>query len=159
MLVEHLCQADMIEQYADDKWINLPWRNPVTNERITDDTGKRTNVGLYNYNLISLLYNQGNNAYNDYGVVGANNMYREPLIPFAVKRVKDTGTAAYKFDDRNETKYEHVKLVSEVVPDFDDDSPLAITIATSYGQYEASSKGGKITLNGKPFNFKMTNER
>jgi hypothetical protein len=157
MLVAHLCDEDMIEQYADDKWVYLPWRNPVTNERSTMDTGKRTNVGFYNYNLTTLFYNKGSNAYNDYATGGANNMYREPLIPFAVKRVKDTGSAAYKFDDKNGTKYQHVKLVSEVVPDFAIDSPNTVAIESSYVQYKASSTKGQITLNGKPFDFKMTN--
>ena len=158
MLVAHLCDADMIAEYADDKWIYQPWRNPVTNERSTEDTGKRTNVGLYLNNLASLFYDQGNNAYNDYSFTGANNMYREPLIPFAVKRVKDTGSAAYKFDDKNGTKYQHVKLVSEVVPDFANDSPNTVAIDSSYGLYKASSTNGQITLNGKPFDFKMTNK-
>ena len=75
-----------------------------------------------------------------------------------MKRVKDTGSAAYKFDDRNGTKYQHVKLVSEVVLDFANDIPNTMAIDSSYGLYKASSTNGQITLNGKPFDFKMTNK-
>ena len=88
--------------------------------------------------------------------IGAvTNMYREPLIPFAVKRVKDTGAPASSFEDG--TRFNHVSLSQDYYTEdvFDAMDTYGLGRLLLYFPY---AQTGGITLNGKPWDFKISNK-
>ena len=155
MKYSDLSDPEVISAYADDIWVKLPWYNPVTDEEITDFTGKLQPDEENTFGPEMCIYNETfHSLYTTLNKMIPKNMYREPLIAFAVKRVKDTGYQDYAFEDG--TRYNHVSLekdYSEFPPKDDVDAKLNIIFS-----YPTSVNNGFITLNGKPFDFKVTNK-
>lgn len=157
MMYDDLADSEIIRKYADDRWVKLPWFDPVTDKEVTKAVGKRQPDETNDWGLSTLIYNATlHKLYTDLNRIGAvTNMYREPLIPFAVKRVKDTGAPASSFEDG--TRFNHVSLSQDYYTEdvFDAMDTYGLGRLLLYFPY--AQKGG-ITLNGKPWDFKISNK-
>ena len=147
-----------IDQYAEDEWVYRPWFNPVAGEVYADARlGKRKKPDIFT-DVSHVYYSSvAHNPYSSTNLTAVTNMYYEPLIPFAVKRVKDEGYASNYFEDN--TEYTHVSLAKDYISgDFVllDDQMDSFGLKHILQYYKFKSSG--ITLNGKPFDFKINNK-
>ena len=150
MYVDDLVDEEMIRQYADDKWVYLPWYDLKTGERLASK-GKRTEEECANFpSPWAYLYTKG--ASTLYKNCEQVNMYREPLYIFTVKRVKDVGKPSVAFEDG--TKYTNTSLTR--IPEFSYDEPNIYSLRHIH--YNIYLQLGNITLNGQPYDFKLTNK-
>lgn len=112
MLLSDLGDASIISTYNRDRWVTLPWHEYATNSR-TPSPGYRTQTENVS-DLARFAYVSGR-SYRD--GTGPTNMYREPLVAFAVKRVADDGSeGTLAFDDG--TKFTHECIGHKVNPDY-----------------------------------------
>jgi hypothetical protein len=158
MRFEDLGDPDMISSYNKDKWVTLPWHDIYTKSRTTDNTGPRTATmpvqedDRYAFYLVS----GRNDQYKD--IFPANltmptNMYREPLIAFAVHRVWDAGVKSTRFEDSNETFTEY-SMMKDTNPSFAEDETGATSLISDvYIKYCLDD----IFLNGEKWQFRMDN--
>jgi hypothetical protein len=97
-----------------------------------------------------LIYKRGESVLTS--LVKPANMYREPLIIFAVKRVRDNGVKATSFDDG--IKFSEYKMMKEIDADFaDDDQRVTNRISEVYQQCSPDV----IFLEEKNWQFGMDN--
>ncbi len=151
MTLKDLGDEATINSNNADKWVTLPWVDysvePIV-RTITQNTGKRTtteNVA----DLSRFIYQSGRKAH--LGTIPAN-MYREPLVAFAVKRVKDNGLPAQKFEDG--TTFSHLSIQTEINEIFQDDWNGFEASSSTYDTY----KDTRIYLNDKAgFSFGLSN--
>ena len=142
MLLSHLGDSACVMNYNKDKWVYQPWFDIATSKRVTHTTkngkveyynaGPRTYV-LSNNNIAieKFIYKRGESVLTS--LVQPANMYREPLIIFAVKRVRDNGVKATSFDDG--IKFSEYKMMKEIDEDFADDDPrVTDRISDTYQQ-------------------------
>ena len=110
MKLADLGNADMIAAHNKDKWVSLPWVDYQTRNRITENTGPRTQTEDVSgtLGLNRFIYTPGRSVQD--GTAPAN-MYREPIIAFAVKRVRDEGRKATQFDDN--LKFREYKMMRD----------------------------------------------
>ncbi len=149
MKLADLADQNLINQYSKDQWVYRPWYDFANRRNVLDYTGPRT--ATETLTPASRFLYQNNRS-----VLTGNmpaNMYREPIVPFAVKRAKDTGTAAATFEDG--TKIKPVKLLKELDASFCRDEPnpsvqayLAYLAYTNYGLF----------CNGEFYEFGMNNK-
>jgi hypothetical protein len=146
MKLADLGNADIIKANNKDQWVSLPWVDFATRKRITDNTGPRTQTENVS-NLQRFVYTKGRSAQD--GTVPAN-MYREPIIAFAVERVRDDGRKVSQFDDKLEFReYKMMRDEYEV-----DEEDIYISSAKdSYSNYCSRS----IFLENKNWKFGMAN--
>ena len=102
MLLSDLADQSKVDTYsAYDEWIYLPWAeldiSKVFPPMVTATTGPRTDTEDLT-DLMRLIYESGRKYTDAEGTVPFD-MYRDPLVPFAVKRVKDTRQPLSAFDD------------------------------------------------------------
>jgi hypothetical protein len=79
-------------------------------------------------------------------------MYREPLILFAVKRVRDNGVKATSFDD--DIEFSEYKMMRDIDMDFADDDPRVTNLISDV--YQQCSQD-VIFLEEKNWQFGMDN--
>ena len=103
MLLEDLADLSVIRAYNKDRWVTCPWYNPQTSER-TPPPGYLTTT--QNVGPARFFYQAGRTYLNG----APTNMYREPIIVFAVKRLIDPGREVHRFIDG--TTFEKVHYVS-----------------------------------------------
>ena len=156
MLYEDLQKSETISLYAEDEWVYLPWFNPVTGQKVTDHIGKRPNYetnGGYHECIYDSKYHT---LYSQLSNQAPTNMYREPLIAFAVKRVKDTGNPSKAFEDG--TSFSHISLSQDYYVDkpFDMEDVRGLARLQLYSAYV--NKVDYITLNDEDYDFKITNK-
>lgn len=152
MRLSDLADKSMISQHAASPWVTLPWRDPVANQTSTDNTGKRTTVEAVKP-LSRFIYQAGRHV--SKGNAPAN-MYREPLIAFAVKRVKDQGKVNYFFEDR--TRLTHVSLMAPYSFELSEDAFNPV-LNLAVNPYPIYLEGGMITVNGtKVYDFGFNNK-
>ena len=146
MKLADLGNADIIKANNKDQWVSLPWVDFATRKRITDNTGPRTQTENVS-DLQRFVYTKGRSAQD--GTVPAN-MYREPIIAFAVERVRDDGRKVSQFDDKLEFReYKMMRDEYEV-----DEEDIYINSAKdSYSNYCSRS----IFLENKNWKFGMAN--
>ncbi|MBR4898022.1 MAG: hypothetical protein IKZ48_04470 [Prevotella sp.] len=162
MLLNHLGDSAYVNnKYNEDKWVYQPWFDIATSKIVTYTTkngkveyynaGPRTYVmGAYNLEINQLIYKRGESVLTS--LVQPANMYREPLILFAVKRVRDNGVKATSFDDGIE--FSEYKMMKEIDDDFADDDPRVTNrISDTYQQYSPD----RIFLEEKNWQFGMAN--
>lgn len=155
MQLDHLGNKGMIMACADDKWVNLPWHNPETDEQVAS-SGKRKpeTADKFKGDVLWNCYTHGSTIFNHQM---PTNMYNEPLYLIAVKRVKDIGKYSKAFEDG--TTYEHVSLVRDALSDFQDVvNDIPNLDENLYLRYENYLNAGNITLNGNRYDFKFTNK-
>ena len=80
------------------------------------------------------------------------NMYREPIVVFAVKRVKDDGSEIMFFDDG--TPFKRVHLMTDEDPDLFDETYLSGVTWDVYDQYHH-----QMYLNDKLYDWGMNNAK
>ena len=102
MLLSDLADQSKVDTYsAYDEWIYLPWAELDVSKgflpMVTATTGPRTDTEDLT-DLMRLIYESGRKYTDAEGTVPFD-MYRDPLVPFAVKRVKDTRQPLSAFDD------------------------------------------------------------
>ena len=102
MLLSDLADQSKVDTYsAYDEWIYLPWAELDISKAfppmVTATTGPRTDTEDLT-DLMRLIYESGRKYTDAEGTVPFD-MYRDPLVPFAVKRVKDTRQPLSAFDD------------------------------------------------------------
>lgn len=117
MLLSDLADQNKVNTFNQDKWPNLPWSDIYTPgspvpTMITATTGPRTDTEDLT-DLMRLIYQPGC-SYKE-GIVPFD-MYRDPLVPFAVKRIKDTKEPASSFDDN--TPFYHWSRMYNVNHDY-----------------------------------------
>ena len=155
MQLDHLVSKGMIMAYADDKWVNLPWHNPETDEQVAS-SGKRKpeTADELRGGVLRNCYTHGYTIFNHQM---PTNMYNEPLYLIAVKRVKDIGMYSKAFEDG--TTFEPVSLVRDALRDYQDVvNDIPNTGENLYLRYENYLNAGSITLNGSRYDFKFTNK-
>ena len=139
--------ADILA-YNEDRWVLLPWWTIGTKERTPSPGYLKKTQRLDN--LYNFLY-----APNRSFLEGTcpTNMYREPLVVFAAKRVLDTGTEARAFEDG--TRIKKLSLLSELDPDlFDDNDVINRFIMDVYAKTKY-----QMFLNDKSYDWGMNNEK
>ena len=148
MLLKHLADVECVEKYKADKWVSYPWYIIETNQTSDKNVGPRNDKGTDR--LEDLLYSRGYLA-----VKGKTktNMYREPLLVFAVKRVRDSGVKATRFEDGVAfTELNMMKAVDK--EDYEADIPsVTDKISGTYKEYSP----GRIFLEEKSWKFGMAN--
>ena len=161
MMLTDMGDSVMVSKYADDQWVYLPWFNPLTGATITAYTGMRDADILDNTDPFSYIYSPVNNEL--YSIANPfinKNMYREPLIPFAVKRVADTGNRGSAFEDG--TKFTEVSVAKDYIgyPFDTDDGDFVYGFALNMLlHYENCLNRGRCTLNGgERFGFTLSNQ-
>ena len=150
MTLNDLADQNIVNTYNKDTWVNLVWNDWVNKQKISTNIGPRTQVEEISP-LSRFIYQKGRNAIA--GTVPAN-MYREPIIPFAVKRVFDEGRFSEAFEDG--TAFTHVSLLQTALDGLDADEETAF-IAATLGAY-VTYAGKLMTLNLEPYYFKMDNK-
>ena len=155
MLLTQIADSTYIKKYREDQWVYQPWIDIATGQTSTKYTGPRsTKKGTIpsekSFNIENLIYKKGYSVLN--GMV-TTNMYREPIIAFAVKRVRDNGVKVNRFDDDVEfTEYKMMREIDE--EDFGLDEPqMNDRILNTYQQYS----GHRIFLEEKNWPFGMAN--
>ena len=148
MKLNDLLDNSIIAANNRDKWVSLPWYNILTQERITANTGPRTTTENVQ-NLSRFIYENGRSVLE--GTAPAN-MYREPIIAFAVKRVRDTGAKATEFEDK--VAFTEYKMMKDMDEDFlEDDYNCTSRMSTVYNTVNSD----RIFLEGKNWKFGMAN--
>ncbi len=150
MTLSDLDDQSIINSYNKDKWVYNTWYNYMTDTSIKDNTGPRTSRENFNNDYSHFLYKKGRNA--PAGTIPAN-MYREPIIPFAVKMVDDQGHSATKFTDG--TPFTHISLTLFELEDLYYDEQLSY-VTTLY-QPHHGARVDAILLNDQPWVFDLTN--
>ena len=103
MLLSDLSDQNKVNAFNQDVWVRLPWVD-VLQQRLsavtTATTGPRTDTENL-ADLNRLIYQRGRSFLNanEQGELVPFDMYRDPLVPFAVKRLKDTKKPLEKFED------------------------------------------------------------
>ena len=155
MQLDHLVSKGMIMACADDKWVNLPWHNPETDEQVAS-SGKRKPETADEVRG-GVLWNCYTHDYTIFNHQMPTNMYNEPLYLIAVKRVKDIGKYSKAFEDG--TTFEPVSLVRDALRDYQDVvNDMPNINENLYLRYENYLNDGNITLNGSRYDFKFTNK-
>ena len=119
MLLSDLADQSKVDTYsAYDEWIYLPWAELDVSKgflpMVTATTGPRTDTEDLT-DLMRLIYESGRKYTDAEGTVPFD-MYRDPLVPFAVKRVKDTRQPLSAFDDG--TTFYHWGRIYNLNPNF-----------------------------------------
>jgi hypothetical protein len=161
MRLSHLGDSAYVMKYNKDKWVYQPWFDIATSKRVTHtnkkgiveyyNAGPRTYV-LTNNNIAieKFIYKRGESVLTS--LVQPANMYREPLILFAVKRVRDNGVKATSFDD--DIEFSEYKMMRDIDMDFADDDPrVTDRISDAYQQCSPDV----IFLEEKNWQFGMAN--
>ena len=161
MRLSHLGDSASVNKYNKDKWVYQPWFDIATSKRVTHtnkngkveyyNAGPRTYVmSKYNIAIEQLVYKRGESVLTS--LMQPANMYREPLILFAVKRVRDNGVKATSFDDGIE--FSEYKMMRDIDEDFADDDPRVTNrISDAYQQCSPDV----IFLEEKNWQFGMAN--
>ena len=151
MLLSQLGDISYVKQYNQDKWVFQPWYDIATGVRSTKYTGPRTNeTSEKNLKIENMLYKRGYSVLN--GLVPTN-MYREPIIVFAVQRVRDIGVKALRFEDN--TEFTEYKMMKDIDEDFQEDrTGITDIISDTYQRYSSH----RIYLDEKNWQFGMANE-
>ena len=132
-----------------DQWVSLPWYDIYAKKEVTTNIGPRTNTEDVD-NLKRFIYAPGRSYMN--GTAPAN-MYREPIMAFAVQRVKDEGKKATAFSDTN-VKFFEYSMMKDVDNSFLDDELIqTIRQLDVYNSYKSHS----IYLDDKNWPFGMDN--
>ena len=151
MLLSDLADQNKVNTYASqDIWVTLPWGDinaPKFPATSTATTGPRADTENLT-DLMRLIYVSGHSYYK--GTVPFD-MYRDPLVPFAVKRIKDVKEPVFAFDDN--TTFFHLGRVYNMDPNgFGENYQYENTF---YNMYERQSD--MTWLNGKLFRWGMVN--
>ena len=132
-----------------DQWVSLPWYDIYAKKEVTTNIGPRTNTEDVD-NLKRFIYVPGR-SYMD-GTAPAN-MYREPIMAFAVRRVKDEGKKSTAFSDTGDKFYEYA-MMKDVDNSFLEDELIQTSLQTNvYNSYKSHS----IYLDDKNWPFGMDN--
>lgn len=151
MLLSDLADQNIINQYNEDKWVRCKWYNTVTKEKVSVNTGVRTEPEEVTPRSL-FIYHQG--YYGSWMGYGPSNMYREPLYAFAVKRVKDLGKRATTFEDG--TPLRSIRLTMERDANLADDDPSVSIpfIVIAYADYVEQHR---LFCDGVPYDFGLKN--
>lgn len=149
MPLSDLGNLEMISFLNKDKWVSLPWYDIYAKKEVTTNIGPRTNTEDVS-DLKRFIYAPGRSYMN--GTAPAN-MYREPIMAFAVQRVKDEGKKSTAFSDTN-VKFFEFAMMKDVDNSFLDDeliqTILQLDVYNSYYLYG-------IYLDNKNWQFEMDN--
>ena len=150
MLLNDLADQNIINSYNKDMWVYCKWYDFYNKKEITTNVGPRTTTEAA-APLSRFIYKKGSSVVK--GTMPAN-IYKEPIIPFAVKRLKDDGKFVNKFEDG--TMFTSVSEMKNVDPDTYGDDMTGHTIGVLFSSYDGYA-GEKIFLNGQPYSFGMSN--
>ena len=157
MLLSDLADQNKVNNFNQDIWVKMPWydirQNPYK-PVVTATTGPRTDTEDL-ADLNRLIYQRGRHFIeaDGNGELVPFDMYRDPLVPFAVKRVKDTKQPAEKFDDG--TVFYHWSRLYNLSHDLFGSYYLFATVP--YDKYEAEEYRPYRMLNDKLYNWGMAN--
>ena len=147
MKLSDLKDLDKIRQYNVDNWVMRTWYDVRTKER-TPSRGYRNKQA--NTDEISDYYYQSGRSWLK-GTVPSN-MYDEPIIVYAVKRLWDSGKPVFEFEDG--TRFKIVSNMDNVDSDqFGLDFKTGNTVYGVYHFYDHQR-----FLNEKSYDFGITNQ-
>ena len=144
MELRDLADFTEIQNYSTDRWVTLPWRNPLEQEQTPSPGYLRTTQDI---DLYRFVYKAGRSWKEG---TSPMNMYREPIVVFAVKRLVDTGVEVSAFDDG--TPFQRVHLVSDDDPVLYDETYPTSNFMDIYTRYQH-----QMFLNDKPYVWSMNN--
>ena len=146
MELRDLADFTEIQNYSTDRWVTLPWRNPLEKEQTPSPGYLRTTQDI---DLYRFVYKAGR-SWKD-GTFPMN-MYREPIVVFAVKRLVDTGVEVWAFEDG--TPFRRVHLVSDDEPVLYDEAYPTSNFMDIYTRYQH-----QMFLNDKSYVWRMDNAK
>ena len=146
MELSDLADLNEVMTYNIDRWVTLPWRIPLT-EDVTPSPGYLWST--QSIDLSRFVYKAGRSWKEG---TSPMNMYREPIVVFAVKRVKDDGSEIMFFDDG--TPFQRVHLITDEEPDVFDEEYLSGVTWDVYDQYHH-----QMFLNDKLYEWGMNNAK
>jgi hypothetical protein len=146
MELRDLADITDVMNYSSDRWVTLPWEDPLTQELTPSPGYLRTTQDI---DLYRFVYKAGRSWK---GGTFPMNMYREPIVVFAVKRLVDTGVEVRTFEDG--TPFRRVHLVS-------DDDPIQYdeTHPTRYFMDVYTTYQHQMFLNDKSYVWRMDNAK
>jgi hypothetical protein len=144
MELSDLADLNEVMTYNIDRWVTLPWRIPLT-EDVTPSPGYLWST--QSIDLSRFVYKAGRSWKEG---TSPMNMYREPIVVFAVKHLVDTGAEVSAFDDG--TPFQRVHLVSEESPEQYDQYYPTSNFMSVYSVYQH-----QMFLNDKPYVWSMNN--
>jgi len=147
MKLSDLKDLDKIRQYNVDNWVMRTWYDLRTKER-TPSRGYRNKQA--NTDEISDYYYQSGRSWLK-GTIPSN-MYDEPIIVYAVKRLWDSGKPVFEFEDG--TRFKIVSNMDNVDSDqFGLDYKTGNTVYGVYNFWDYQR-----FLNEKSYDFGITNQ-
>ena len=151
MLLAQLSDTSYVKKYNQDKWVFQPWYDIATGDRSTKYTGPRTKeTSEKALRIENMLYKRGYSVLNG---MAPTNMYGEPIIVFAVQRVRDNGVKAFRFDDN--TEFTEYKMMKDIDVEFTEDRPgITDYISDTYNEYRSH----RIYLEEQNWQFGMANK-
>jgi hypothetical protein len=159
MMLSDLADQNIINTYNKDKWVRLPWRH-VTN-RNTFDTEVVPSPGYHTAvqdvaNLNRFIYVRGRTVYN--GNIPTN-MYNEPIVVFAVKRVHDAGMFTGRYEgDTKKGRFEDGTEFTKVSFGVEDEYRDILVDFNTYQFYHTYHVyNNYLTLNGQHYQWGMGN--
>ena len=146
MEVSDLADLSCIMAYNKDRWVSLPWWDAPTKTETSSPGYLQT---MQDIDLYRFVY-KANRSWKE--GTAPMNMYREPIVVFAVKRVKDDGSEIMFFDDG--TPFKRVHLMTDEDPDLFDEAYLSGVTWDVYDQYHH-----QMFLNDKLYEWGMNNAK
>jgi hypothetical protein len=146
MELRDLADITDVMNYSTDRWVTLPWKDPLTKEETPSPGYLRTTQDI---DLYRFVYKAGR-SWKD-GTFPMN-MYREPIVVFAVKRLVDTGVEVWAFEDG--TPFQRVHLVSDDDPVLYDETYPTSNFMDIYTRYQH-----QMFLNDKSYVWRMDNAK
>ena len=146
MEVSDLADLSCIMAYNKDRWVSLPWWDAPTKTETPSPGYLQT---MQDIDLYRFVY-KANRSWKE--GTAPMNMYREPIVVFAVKRVKDDGSEIIFFDDG--TPFQRVHLMTDDNPDLFDEAYLSGVTWDVYDQYHH-----QMFLNDKLYEWGMNNAK
>lgn len=152
MVLTDLTDQAVVDAFSDDPWVYGSWWEPFQGKKILTNTGRRTATEPI-MPLSRFFYKPG--EWFPWKNMAPTNMYREPIVVFAVKVVKDEGKYVSKFSDG--TGFLPVKLMAEVSDDlFLEDASIS-SVMTEYSTYSTAVGDHAVFLNNEEIDFGMNN--
>ena len=150
MTLKDLADQDVINQYNKDIWVYLPWHDYENRTKVTANIGPRTTTEAITPLSRFIFQNNRSVLLNNTPA----NIYREPIVAFAVKRVRDEGSANTAFEDG--TMFTPIRMIKEEGEHYRIDQVLGVAATTS-GGYESDIKRNGFFFNGEPYAFGLDN--
>ena len=159
MLLSDLADRDIVNTYNKDKWVRLSWVKFTDRNNYSKDyypsTGYRTAIQDVS-DLNRFIYVRGRNVID--GTIPTN-IYREPIVVFAVKRVRDEGLFTGSTEgDTKKGRFEDGTEFTKVTFGVEDENKEILVDTDTYLFYKSYHDWNDyFTLNGQHYQWGLSN--